>query len=133
MNFFLKTRTRIQDWTKGRLGLIAVLLLSAGAATGQTPGGPVTPNFKNVDFTELVQAVSVATGKSFIIDPRIHARVTLISATEMPSSAFYDAFLSIVRVHGWVANSNGNVVTISSRSSASKIPVDVELPHPLQI
>lgn len=112
MNAFPKTRTKVQGWIKGRLGLMAVLLVSAGAATGQTTGGPVTPNFRDADFTEVAQAVSTATGKNFIIDPRIHARVTIISSTEMSPAAFYDAFLSVIRAHGWIAKTNGNVVTI---------------------
>jgi type II secretory pathway component GspD/PulD (secretin) len=112
MNAFPKSRTRVRGWTKGRLGFMAVLLVSAGAATGQTTEGPVTPNFRDADFTELVEAVSAATGKSFIIDPRVHARVTMLSSTEMSSAAFYDAFLSVLPLCGLVARTDGNFVTI---------------------
>jgi general secretion pathway protein D len=113
MNAFLKNGTRVQSWIKGRLGLVVILLVFTGAASGQPPrGGPVTANFRDVDFTDLVQAVSVATGKNFVLDPCIHARVTMISSTEMSSAAFYDAFLSIVHVHGWVTKAYGDLVTI---------------------
>jgi hypothetical protein len=112
MNAFPKTRSQVLGWIKGHLGLMAVLLVSAGAATGQTNRGPVTPNFRNADLIEVAMAVSAATGKNFIIDPRIHARVTIVSSTEMSPDAFYDAFLSVVRVHCWVAKTYGNVVTI---------------------
>jgi general secretion pathway protein D len=114
MNVSLKSRTRAQHWTKGCLGLLATLLVSAGAvaASGQAAGAPVTPNFKDVDFAVLTQAVSVATGKNFIIYPHVEAKVTMISATPMPPAAFYEAFLSIVSVHGWIAKDDGNVVRI---------------------
>ena len=113
MNAFLKIRTQVQGWIKGRLGLVVILLAFTGATTGQAAaGGPVTPNFRDVDFTDLVQAVSAATGKDFILDPCIHARVTMISSTQLSSAAFYEAFLSIVHVHGWVAKTYGNLVTI---------------------
>ena len=125
MNAFPKTRTKVQGWIKGRLGLMAVLLVSAGAATGQTTGGPVTPNFRDADFTEVAQAVSTATGKNFIIDPRVHARVTIVSSTAMSSAAFYEVFLSVVRIHSWVAKTEGNVVTIlpdPKSESSSPVP-----------
>ena len=92
---------------------MAMLLVSAGAATGQTTGGPVTPNFKDVDLTEIAKAVSAATGKNIIVDSRIHdAHVTMISSTAMPSAAFYEAFLSLARVYCLVAKTDGNVVKI---------------------
>jgi len=110
---FLKTRPPVQGWIKSRLGLMAVLLITAGVATAQTTAGDsVTPNFRNADFVELVMTVSKSTGKSFIVDPHIHARVTMISSTAMSSAAFYEAFLSIVRVHGWATKTDGNLVTI---------------------
>jgi type II secretory pathway component GspD/PulD (secretin) len=112
MNAFPKSRTRVQGWIKGRLGFMAMLLVSAGAATGQTTEGSVTLNFRDADFTEVVEAVSAATGKSFIIDPRIHARVTMIAATKVSSAAFYEAFLSLLPVCGLVAKTDGNVITI---------------------
>jgi hypothetical protein len=73
MNDFPKSRSRVRGWIDGRLGFMSVLLLFAGAATGQPPGGHITPNFKDADFTELVEAVSAATGRtSFSI--RMYAR-----------------------------------------------------------
>ena len=115
MNGFPKSPARIRGWIEGCLGFMSVLLLFAGAAAGQPPRGDhITPNFKDADFIELVEAVSKATGKNFIIDPRVHARVTMISSTEMSPAAFYDAFLSIVSVHGFIAvpNKGGDVITI---------------------
>ena len=114
MSSYPKKQSRVRGWTKYRLGFMSVLLLFAGAAIAQPRGAPITPHFEDVDFTELVQAVSAATGKNFIIDPRVHARVTMISSTEMSPAAFYDAFLSIVSVHGFIAvpNKGGDVITI---------------------
>ena len=105
---------------------MAVLLVSAGAATGHTTGGPVTPNFRDADLTKIAKAVSAATGKDVIIDPRIHVRATMISSKEISSAAFYDVFLSVVRVNCLVAKADGNVVTIlpdpKSGPSCSPVP-----------
>ena len=128
MNAFPKSRTRVQGWIKGRLGFMAMLLVSAGAAAGQTTEGPVTVNFRDADFIELVEAVSAATGKSFIIDPRIRARVTMLSSTEMSSAAFYDAFLSLLPVCGLIAKTDGNFVTILPDPKAMGF-IRVSLPY----
>jgi hypothetical protein len=114
MNGFPKSHSGVRGWIDGRLGFMSVLVVFAGAATGQPPGGHILPNFKNADFTELVEAVSAATGKNFIIDPHVRARVTMLSSMEMSSAAFYDAFLSLLPVCGFVAvpGKGSDVVTI---------------------
>jgi type II secretory pathway component GspD/PulD (secretin) len=112
MNGFPRSHSGVRGWIDGRLAFMSVLVLFAGAATGQPPGGHITPNFRDADFTELVQAVSAATGKNFIIDPRVRARVTMISSTEMSPAAFYDAFLSLLSACGLVVVPGSTVITI---------------------
>ena len=102
----------------GRLGLLAVLLVFVSVAAAQIPAGYVIPNFKDVEFEKIAAAVSIATGKSFIIDPRVHARVTMISTTPMSPSAFYEAFLAMLRVEGFIAVPEGAVVTIRPQVKA---------------
>ena len=52
------------------------------------PGQRITPNFKDADITQIAEAVAAATGKNFIIDPRVRAQVTMLSATPMSPAAF---------------------------------------------
>jgi type II secretory pathway component GspD/PulD (secretin) len=128
MSDFPKSRSRARVWVEGRLGFMAALLLFADAGTGQTPGGGhITPNFKDADFTELVQAVSVATGKNFLIHPRVRARVTMLSSTEMSPATFYDAFLSLLPACGFVAVPDGGVVMILPDRKAPRL-IKVGLP-----
>ena len=87
-----------------------------GAAAGRTAAARlqrITPNFKDADITQIAEAVAAATGKNFIIDPRVRAQVTMLSSTPMSPAAFYEAFLSILQVHGFVAVPAG---ATSSRS-----------------
>src|SRR5580698_10212637 len=46
-------------------------------------GATITPNYKDADLSQIIQAVSEVTGKNFIIDPRVNAKVTMLSATPM--------------------------------------------------
>jgi general secretion pathway protein D len=107
-----------QPRSRGRLGLLAVLLVFVSVAAAQNPEGYVIPNFKDVELVQIAAAVSIATGKSFIIDPRVHARVTMISTTPMSPAAFYETFLTMLRVEGFIAVPEGAVVTIRPRVKA---------------
>ena len=63
-------------------------------------GATITPNYKDADLSQIIQAVSEVTGKNFIIDPRVNAKVTMLSATPMSPTAFYEAFLSVPLLSG---------------------------------
>ena len=69
----------------------------------------ITPAFRDADLTQIIEAVSQITGKTFIVDPRVRAQVTILSSTPMSPDAFYETFLSILQVHGFVAVPAGNI------------------------
>jgi len=82
----------------------------AGVAANEQ--GKYTLNFRDMDIDALIQAVSKVTGKNFIVDPRVKARVTVISAQPMSADKLYDVFLSILQVHGFAAVPAGDVIKI---------------------
>ncbi|HET7756539.1 MAG TPA: type II secretion system secretin GspD, partial [Steroidobacteraceae bacterium] len=95
----------------------------------QQQGERITPNFKDADITQIAEAVSAATGKNFIIDPRVRAQVTMLSSTPMSPAAFYQTFLSILQVYGFIAvPAEGNVVKILPDADARFSP-SVDLPE----
>ncbi|MGB5258570.1 MAG: type II secretion system secretin GspD [Woeseiaceae bacterium] len=97
--------------------LIATLLLLF-ASLGWTQQADVTLNWKDADIRKVIEAVSDVTGKNFIIDPRVTGKVTLLSATPMSPDAFYEAFLSILQVHGYVAIPTGDLIKILPDATA---------------
>jgi general secretion pathway protein D len=102
------------------------VVLSASLASAQQ-AQRITPNFKDADITQIAEAVSAATGKNFIIDPRVRAQVTMLSSTPMSPDAFYEAFLSILQVYGFIAVPAGNVVKLLPDANARQIP-GIDLP-----
>jgi len=92
--------------------LLASLTLPAAAQVKSQDGPTITPNYKDADLSQIIQAVSEVTGKNFIIDPRVNAKVTMLSATPMSPAAFYEAFLSVLQVYGYVAVPAGKVIKI---------------------
>ena len=100
---------------------LLLCLLGAGqlwAATGTT----ITPNYKDADIRQVIEAVGEVTGKNFILDPRVKAQVTMLSVTPMSPDAFYEAFLSILSVYGFVAVPAGDVIKILPDANARQMP-----------
>ena len=92
-------------------------LLAVPAAWAQQDA-VITPNFRDADIREIVEAVGEVTGRSFILDPRVNAKVTVLSSTPMSAEAFYETFLSILQVHGYVAVTSGNLIKIVPDATA---------------
>lgn len=105
-------KTPVQLLTAIILGILAV-----PCAQAQT-----TPNFRDADIRKIVEAVGEVTGKTFILDPRVTAKVTILSKTPMSPEAFYEAFLSILQVHGYIAITTGDVVKIIPDATARQHP-----------
>jgi general secretion pathway protein D len=94
-------------------------MLGAAQAWAQAT---ITPNYKDADLQQVIEAVGAITGKNFIIDPRVKAQVTMVSSTPMSSDAFYEAFLSILQVYGYVAVPAGDVIKILPDANARQMP-----------
>jgi general secretion pathway protein D len=105
-----------------RIALLLALALPL-AATGQQ-GAQITPNYKDADLGQVIEAVSQVTGKNFIVDPRVRAQVTMLSNTPMGPDAFYEAFLAILQVHGFVAVPSGSVIKILPDATARQLPAN---------
>jgi general secretion pathway protein D len=99
--------------------LLATVVL-APLALGQEP--TITPNYRDADIRQIIEAVGEVSGKNFIIDPRVNAKVTMLSSTPMSPGAFYEAFLSILAVHNYVAIETGDIVKVMPDASSRQMP-----------
>ena len=108
--------------------LVSVTLSAAPQQPKPQEGATITPNYKDADLSQIIQAVSEVTGKNFIIDPRVNAKVTMLSATPMSPAAFYEAFLSVLQVYGYVAVPAGKVIKIVPNTDARQLPAN-DLPE----
>ncbi|WP_328799169.1 secretin N-terminal domain-containing protein, partial [Sandarakinorhabdus rubra] len=79
--------------------LAAALLLAALSAPtlAQT-----TVNLRDADVRAFIQDVSRATGRSFIIDPRVQGKVTVVSDRPLDQAGYFELFLSTLRANGLV-------------------------------
>ena len=105
---------------QSRVHLVVALSLCSLLAAPLTwsQQATITPNYKEADIRQIVEAVGEVTQKNFIIDPRVSAKVTMLSSTPMTPEAFYEAFLSILQVHGYVAVTSGDLIKIVPDATA---------------
>lgn len=101
------------------VALAASLLL---AVTSGAQQATITPNYKDADIRQVIEAVSEISGQNFVLDPRVKAQVTMLSSVPMSADAFYEAFLSILSVYGFVAVPSGNVIKILPDANARQVP-----------
>ncbi len=109
----------------GRFGirrlLLSVFLLLC--LCSQAIADEITLNLKDADIRALISTVSKFTGKNFIIDPRVKAKVTVISANTLTPEAVYEVFLSVLQVHGYAAVPTGSVIKIVPEVNAKQGPL----------
>ncbi len=99
---------------------IYVLTLPQGMLLAQE--ATITPNYKDADIRQVIEAVGEVTGKNFVLDTRVKAQVTMFSSAPMSPDAFYEAFLSILQVYGFVAVPSGNLIKILPDANARSVP-----------
>jgi len=85
--------------------------------------GTFTLNLKNADIHSLIQTVSRQSGRNFVVDPRVKARVTVISSTPLNADELYETFLSVLQVHGYAAVPSGDLTKIVPDVNAKQGPV----------
>lgn len=105
-----------------------LLLLSFSVAANE-----ITLNLKDADIRALISTVSKFTGKNFIVDPRIKAKVTVVSSNTMSKDEVYEVFLSVLQVHGFAAVKTGSVIKIIPAVNAKQgtVPLTIGKHNPL--
>lgn len=108
---------------------IKVALLALSLVVGSGYADPLEEqdsfvlNLKNADIHSLIAMVSKSTGRNFIVDPRVKARVTVISADPVSASRLYEVFLSVLQVHGFATVPAGDIIKIVPDGAAKQAAI----------
>ena len=114
----------VNNWKKRMIrrrlvGFIAAvsMLISLVAAAES-----IRINFRDADIRSVIESVAEITGATFIIDPRVKGKMTIISPEKIDGDVLYEVFLSALQVHGYQAVKDGSVVRIVPASQAFQLP-----------
>jgi general secretion pathway protein D len=89
-------------------------------------------NLKDADISAFISQIADITGRSFVIDPRVKGKVTVVSTETMNTDAVYELFLSVLKVHGYSAVPAGDVIMIVQQNSVKQQGRDLETKFPDQ-
>jgi len=98
--------------------LCLLLLSSFQASFAQS----ITFNIRDAEISTVISTIAEVTGKSFIIDPRVKGKATVISSRPMSKDEAYQIFLSLLEVHGFAAIEVGDTIKILPDVSAKQSP-----------
>ncbi len=113
--------------------LLALIATCVTAIAFAQETGMLRPNFVDQDLMVLIDAVSAATGRNIIVDPRVKGTITLKANTDMTPEEFWATFLAILQVNEFAAVKSGPVWKIvpsavsrqqPSEPSARSVPAD---------
>ena len=97
------------------VALVAMLLIFPSQVGAQEE---VRINFRDADIRSVIESVAEITGKSFVLDPRVKGKVTIIAPQPIDSRLLYEAVLSAIQVQGFQAVRDGAVTRIIPFSQA---------------
>lgn len=83
-------------------------------------------NLKDADISAFIGQVADITGRSFVIDPRVKGKVTVVSTETMNTEAVYELFLSVLQVQGYAAVPAGDVIMIVQQNSVKQQGRDLD-------
>ncbi len=92
------------------------------SAAGEDREDIITLNFQGADINALIGLVSQVTEKSFIVDPRVKGKVTLVSGAGLPADKLYEIFLSVLEVSNFAAVPSGAIIKILPKNLVKQHP-----------
>ncbi len=115
-------------WKRTARGVSIGLLLMCNntfAQVQEEDQNTFTLNLQNTDIHSLIATVSKQTGTNFVVDPRVKAKVTVISTDPVSADGLYEVFLSVLQVHGYSAVPAGDLTKIVPDVTAKQGPVPI--------
>ncbi|TPE62472.1 type II secretion system protein GspD [Sandaracinobacter neustonicus] len=85
-----------------RHAVAAIALMAAMPSPAQT-----TVNLREADIRAFIDDVARVTGATFVIDPRVQGKVSVVSEKPLGRSQYFELFLATLRANGYVAVPSG--------------------------
>ena len=105
--------------------IACTFMLAMGFVAPSYAEGGAQINLKDADIKTLIDMVSRITKKTFIVDPRINGKVTIVTGRDIDENELYEVFLSVLQVHNFSAIKVGKVIKIVPSNKAKQLPVPV--------
>jgi len=117
MKFIITKRNKTMATGYPSLGrslvnVVSAVFLTVAMVAEAVAAEQVRINFRDADIRSVIESVAEITGKSFVLDPRVKGKVTIIAPEPIDSSLLYEAVLSSIQVQGFQAIEDGAVIRV---------------------
>ncbi|WP_371395732.1 secretin N-terminal domain-containing protein [Fretibacter rubidus] len=85
-----------------KAALMAGVMCLGGLTPAAAQSGHVI-TMQDADIRAFIDDVSMVTGKTFLVDPRVQGKVTISSDETLSSKEVFEVFKDVMRVHGYTA------------------------------
>lgn len=109
--------------------MLLVACLLSPFAWSEEPAQTWQVNLKDADVRAFVTQVADITGYSFVIDPRVKGKVTVISNSPMSRDEVYEMFLSVLQVHGFTAIPSEDIIKVVPQNEAKQTADNLRMLH----
>ncbi len=96
-------KRRLTNWIAA--SLVGAMLLAALPAPALAQA---TINLRDADIRAFIDDVARVTGSSFVIDPRVQGKVSVVSDKPLGRTQYFELFLATLRANGYVAVPTGS-------------------------
>jgi len=101
-------------------GWLIAMLLMAGMAMPLQAEESWQINLKDADIEAFISQVADITGRSFVLDPRVKGKVSVLSSEPMNQEGVYELFLSVLQIHGLAAVPAGDVTLVIQQNDVKQ-------------
>ena len=81
---------------------LVLALLLAATPLAQAPAQNVL-NFRDADVRAFIEDAARVTGRTFIVDPAVQGKVSVVTQRPLSRSEYFELFLSTLRANGLIA------------------------------
>ncbi len=107
---------KIKNWI---YAVILTVLIPSGFALAEEEQ-TWKVSLKNADIEAFISQIANITGYSFVVDPRVKGKVTIVSETPMSKQDVYEMFQSVLQVHGFAAIPAGGIIKIVQQNDTKQ-------------
>ena len=81
-------------------------------------------DYPNADIADVIKAIGELTGKNFIVDPQVRAKITIIAPSQITVAEAYRAFLSALAINGLTVVPSGAFLKIKTARNAQRDSIE---------
>ena len=111
-----------------RRQIATILLILLAATTGARAQDGL--DLRNVDLEGFVRIVAEETGRTFVLDPGVNGRATVVAPRNVSAAALYEIFLNVLELNDLTIVEGVNADRIVPINAASGLSVQQRVPDP---